>query len=966
MQYYQPQQQFAQPAPMQGMNTFPLQGQPQNTTQSGISYDQLRNDLATFIAQNQNNDALAMTLAQECANLPMGNWLSGKMDKLVNTLAMTIDFVWNSHHRQIDLNRVYGEAIAEVYNCAWAMTLTNHPQLQNDPSVQAKMPTIQHWQQFGANRYQQFVQAGLTQNLAPQRMNTWNTQAGQPMMNNQPTWGSTGQVPQTTYYNNPPASTPGYRPANTGYNQPRPQGAPGYTPYQAQQTAGLFRDDSKYEKPWNPAYPAAHQDWTRKRESLREDQDGRIARIMNGLKNVPADVPRDKYGFPIEGAQATPKYTKYGTTEQYEPRGDWLKPENAKDYDDPTEGDWMLKAAQIDAENQAEWEAAQMKQSPESMMPAQPGELYRAVQGRMPAPHEGYKPLQMQPTVSTPSQRGEVPQQATARLGEELRQAARANLQQNHEMLQEIEFSHGNLVNMFNELKEESNKPVDSSGLLADEVRYLTKDEVLKMYEQKVPFEAPYNVPMTARPMFFSLHAVLTKEGKVRQIITRLGEDMKRSVHDDILAPLRERISTKRDVNASKEFMSTFVKTSQGGVEYDRFAAAKVVLEEGLKVAETKEIGTPEFHQAVEEAFEQYDKQAAQDLDDDRTGISAFKASNHLDDDEDAENFLSGILPEETRQVRRELAANIIRPDDFEDLMQEGVEVLAVAGINDVATTVAARQIANKVPVESDRITVTPCRNTQIITRVNTPKRRAELEELLQPFFWNDAPVDKEKELEWDGAKFAERLRELHNNEAMPITLWERLNTIATDVVNNYLKYTCGVNISIDDFAYDYDDLEAVYGEQTTALENSSPAWAVLDAHVALAMRCLKYTDDIEAVYIDGLNVIHELTIEQNNNFLTAVYPTTATANGVEGDVVFVTEESDHGLFEVVKQLALDAMATRVSRKKYAVPMNAGAYLQFADGKTYRIYMRIGDQVPGEDLDHFCKMITLVRQPGWL
>ena len=100
MPQYQPAVQYQQPMqPMQPMgqpmqpqwNNAPLANQPANVTQTGIPFDQIRQDLANMILQNGNRDALAQALYQDTS---FNNFQSGALDKLVTAVALQIQM----HH----------------------------------------------------------------------------------------------------------------------------------------------------------------------------------------------------------------------------------------------------------------------------------------------------------------------------------------------------------------------------------------------------------------------------------------------------------------------------------------------------------------------------------------------------------------------------------------------------------------------------------------------------------------------------------------------------------------------------------------------------------------------------------------------------------------------------------------------------------------------------------------------------
>jgi len=98
MPQYQPTVQYQQPMqlmqpmgqPMQPQwNNAPLANQPANVTQTGIPFDQIRQDLANMILQNGSRDALAQALYNDTS---FNNFQSGALDKLVTAVALTVDY----------------------------------------------------------------------------------------------------------------------------------------------------------------------------------------------------------------------------------------------------------------------------------------------------------------------------------------------------------------------------------------------------------------------------------------------------------------------------------------------------------------------------------------------------------------------------------------------------------------------------------------------------------------------------------------------------------------------------------------------------------------------------------------------------------------------------------------------------------------------------------------------------------
>lgn len=177
--------------------TAPMANQPSNMTQTGIPFDRIRQDLAQNIAMNANNDTLAASLFSQAS---FNNYLNGKMDKMVSTMAKVIDLEAMKNPNKV-LDTIYQEALTEAFWCAWAAESAKYPQVFNDPNL---ANTVNSWITVGANRRDELMQRGLLQNNPVQQVPSY--QMNQPFNNGYSQYGRLG---------NPNANRTGLSTANT-------------------------------------------------------------------------------------------------------------------------------------------------------------------------------------------------------------------------------------------------------------------------------------------------------------------------------------------------------------------------------------------------------------------------------------------------------------------------------------------------------------------------------------------------------------------------------------------------------------------------------------------------------------------------------------------------------------------------------------------------------------------------------
>lgn len=975
MYYQQPVHGFTQPMPntqfgqVPAINNYPIAAQPANTTQCGIPLAQLRNDLAAKIVNAVNNnphDVLAMALYRSCVG-DNQNWMTGHLDKLTNTLQITVDFMWRQNPQQ-DINQTYNLALDEVYGCAWSNQFNLHPQLQNDPAVQNSRGLINQWLNVMNQRYQQFNQAGLLTNQPVQNTGYWNTPSFQHGIPGNP---GVRPIPTTTHYQNGGMQTSGYTNGylNNGlHQQPQPGlGQVGFTT--------------------TPSRPAFNNHLHQSSSGSGLDQDDKIERLKREYaeKMKTYTGPTDKWGRPTEDVDAYSQGTAQQPVQQVQHTAQ--QPNNVADYVAIKE---RLRREALEKEASFS-EAASLVQKTQTTMPyadslnhinqipekpsivqslKQPHQTNRMPTGDATVVKYGQEQLAPTTAVEAFAAAG-IPQELINQSKQMFEQSVKTGIVE-HQITETDE-----LTRIFGEMLREEDKsnPKGTKGLLDDEERCLTDKERRQLYNQGVEFEAPFRAPITAHAIHNALHAVLLKNGKVRQVITPISEgvEMRLPAHQDILAPLREDKSVQRDPNRKKHISGRLETVStMGGVVYDRFAVSKQMLFDNLKLV-LSEKDEEARNLLLAKAFDKFDEQVQKDLFDEASGRTQYRALNNIGDDED--DFEHPIFDDPEELQRRADADNRI------ERVEVAEEVFSVDSVGGVETATLLDDVVNNNPVTQDRSKVGTFRQTRVLHVFNNIKEAELVRQELADFYWKEEPDSTEEKERLDGKSYALRLRD--RREYIPVYLWEKLNNRLTEYTNDCIRYILGIEkLRIDSFADDYEDLLTfLYKDGETKqlylynprYDNLEMAVGVMDSFIVLNARCLHDVDEYKVTDEEGneVDVINARAICAVEHMNVLSVSNLARTCGVNGNITLINQDSEYGLWAQTKEICKDAMASRNSRIKYKHPIQ-GMFVKFADGNTYRIFPRLGDlvdyrtRVKEDGSAEFFEVITLVKVPTYI
>lgn len=901
------------------INSFPIANQPVNTTQSGIPLQQLRNDLATKIANMANSDVLAATLYQSCIG-PNQNWATGKLDKLVNILQITLDFMWRQNP-QGNIQTVYNQAMDEVYGCAWAETSRMYPNLLYDPIVQQRQTLINQWLSVAQQRVQQFGQAGLIQNNPIQNVQPWNTPSFQYGMPQNP-----GVQMQTQHFNH--GQQPGYNGYQNGYNTYHQQ------PQQRMGMAGFTT------QPATNAYQQTQSAWG---ESVNQDDAIERAKREHAEMMKTWTGPVDKWGYPITDGSVSSSSPVSTQTQSTMPYADNLNGIN-----------------QIPNKPSI---AEQLKQPGQSRMDTTGCDVIQYGQ-------ETLTPTQ--PTSSTL-------QDAFVNAGVAPELVAQANqMVKSSNGLVEIDMTNQDtLKQVFADVlrQEDADNPSGTKGLLPDEERCLTDKERRQLYAQGVEFELPFRAPVTAHPLHNALHAVLLKNGKVRQIITPLeeGVDMRLPTHQDILAPLREDKSVQRDPNKDK-FVSGRLETisTMGGVIYDRFALSKQVLFDGVKTAITAE-NEEERNILLRKAFGLFDKQIEKDLFNEASGKTRYLALNPPEEGE--EDFIHPIFDDEEEMAKR------VANDALTERIEVQKEIYTVDSVAGTDTACLIDDIVNNTPVTQDRGKLGTYHQTRILHVFNNLDEAELVREELKDFFWTEEAEEKDVHEKLDAAYYAEVLNT--RREYIPVYLWEKLNNRLTEYTNDAIRYVLGIErLRIDSFAEDYealldtlyrDDKCKQYYLMNPKYDNLGVAIGAMNTLIALQARCLHDAKEYDMVTDTGekIDLVNKRAICSVDHIQVLNVATLARTCGINTNITLINSDSEFGIWKHCVQMCADSFSSRVNRLGFKHPIT-GMYVKFADGNTYRVFPRLGDltnyhtRVKEDGNAEFFDVITLVKVPYYI
>lgn len=826
VQYQQPMQPMGQPMQPQ-WNNAPLANQPPNVTQTGIPFDQIRQDLANMILQNGSRDALSQALYQDTS---FNNFQSGALDKLVTAVALTVDYDARTNPNA-PLQQLYSNALREVYDIAWAARIQNMPQIANDPNNAQLVQYCNQMLQLGNQRKQLFQQSGMLTQRPVQPVQPWQMSNG---------------------YNN-------------GYSQ--------YGQYNRAPTVGATSPSPMYQ-PTGPQYNQTSY-YNNRNDDVSDAQTLRTVNtsdLANALKGT-------KYGSGVT-QQPTPTH-QINTSNDFTPTG-------------PTGSQPVRK------------------------MPVLPNQTLKSDNNVV----YGQQMLAPQPLSQGSEQEVVLPTM------EEIRNNIQRVDISSPAFWAEVQQS---------EYAEQNNIDPRKLGLKEDEVRYLTKNEARELIKQGLRCEEYHPmILISADPLINALHFVLTKDNKIRQVITRLDENgvqMERSVHDDILAPIRNSSRMKQIIKEGKH--RRFMTTTSGGVVYDRFKTSRIVLPEALKevsrrILEEKLEGEAK-QKVIDEAFDKFKKTFERELEQDYNGVAQFIANNTPEDSEEEVLPTEIELPTEEREERMKN-----RLEQYAEINTD--EIITLTNVFDTTNRRNQDTLTENAPLIQDSVIHDIFEPNEIIHVFNTPKERRKIVEVLKPLYWSTEP-DKDyfEELKkFDPEQFMKQLE-----GKVPSELYERFNLYATNAVNKGIKYIFGADATIDNFAQDYGEFMD-WVRNNKKLINKAYCIAFLELNLRYVLHSLTDTPDISLKESD-IDLIAQRAIVRMNCFQNTSIPVTAYQLGLETADTTINATSHPEIFNIVRdRYQLQALSSDYNEEDKAkdrpyAPITA-SYLTFAAGEKYRIW----------------------------
>lgn len=859
--------------PVQGvpqMNNYPIVGQPINQTQSGVPYDVLRQHLANKIAQHANQDIFTNTLYREAIG-QTNNWMTGKMDSLVNITGITLDYIWTVSNRTRPPHELINEAVEDAYWCAWA-SYAIHPNtrhLVGDPSLASNRQSLDQW----VARFQQniatFEGMGLLTNNAVQNVPAYQTpsfQYGAPPGYNPQPYMQQSSYQQSSYRNTPTQMSNGYP-----YNNPQQGYMGGHgnyattmsqhggvsSAYTTQPTSGTLYSQSYQNQPqYNP------------------NSSGLLS--MDDLDDTKAALAERNQA---NTAQSTAQPVSY----------------DPRDY-----------TGYADISN--------VNQVPEKrvVMPKQPHELYES-------------------DVVTPTK-------VESWDGIPVKEIDLTNEKQMTQLFTKVVTSEACKLNLHE-----------------DEVRALTLQEVRTAVKRGTRFEAPYTSMLALSPLNYHLHCILTDKGEIRQIPTKMGEPMRLSAHLDVLKPIRERNEVKRALHPHR----TYLNTTIGGVVYDRFKQAKVVLSEGLEELEKlpQDTSSDDCRKVVQEIFTNFQKQILKDIEDDKTGRSAFIEENTTIDEETGDIIEPPefLIPEETKALRREMAENNIQTITAQE------ELITPSVLDSISATLADK-VTNFDPELLDSSTIQTLRQNRFVSLFNDPEKRRSVLDTLQPFH----RPEEGRRVELDSYKLYKKLVALRDK--LPVEIFTRIDNRATQLINDMLPHVFKLpNISIDSFTEDYADLLATLPDLVLDnAEDRSKAkrgldWGMgyMDIILRNALATFESLSDFTVPYANE-DMVDLRAITESVSVRQVLIPELSAALGLTEKFNTVTGDDFTGVYGIVTLMMHELFSSIMSEESEAgnVTPYAALYLTTLDDVHYRIYPVCADYVPDEDDPHKEHRIT--------
>lgn len=838
------------------MGTVAYSHQPLNQTQTGIPFQQIRQDLANIIASNANNDIASLQMFNDGQ---YNSWVNGFIDKLVGKVQQHVDFDAMTNP-QVPLPQLYQKALNDVYQFSWANMVARYPTFKNDPSILPKMHIVQNLLGQMSQRDYQLQQAGMTMN-------------------------------------NPIQQAPAYAVSN-GYNNGYPQ----YGQY------------NQYGQPF-ARKPHTPQQLSGGLSSHHLQNTFQQAKPTNGLHENLAGETDSVYSKMIQNGLPQSRVNPVGQAVSQTPEG---KP--------------------------------QFNTAPGVRVPEQPSNVW---QNHLQNNVNNTSRLNDDTTVGfeqpklTPNENMMNTMQSTG---------IQSTVGDVHFATQPNN-STNTISNTLAQAHEKIMNDVDRLGLLEDEVRYLKLDEVDQLYKEGKHFEQ-YLAPLSGDPARVAIHAVLAKDDTVRQYITPLDEEytqMERPVHFDILNSYRQDPRIRYNPTFGKEF----TLTSEGGVVYDRFAVAKVQLQEDFNKIEEKvkaeELDLEDQFARGRGALLRFIANIEKDRQRDNQGITKYKET-HKDEDGNPIEPTEKELPLSTRVANEKYAKTIVR-------RRQRKQVVFDVPVTYALTELKNDDVRSSEPVQDDIFINEIIENEETLMITDNVDKIDKIRDHLEVVTVYDEVSEDDAEKAVGLYDIVETFK--RHRDTIPVPVATRLIATGTETFNKALKYCLGVDVSIDSIITDYDDLRDWFsGKKFEQLYNREIALGIVDELTALAMMTIAEKPGTE-VLVQGtsidlmkLRAITRVTRDQ-----LAILPSTTISYGLRVRKDSVIDPDSHPqLFKIAYDMFTRQLSSRHKRnaddiEEYGPITNN--YIIFEGNERYRVWPRfVGEAVTVPDDESELSVVT--------
>lgn len=459
-------------------------------------------------------------------------------------------------------------------------------------------------------------------------------------------------------------------------------------------------------------------------------------------------------------------------------------------------------------------------------------------------------------------------------------------------------------------------------GLKDDEVRFLTKAEQHDAWLQGVKFEEPYYYPLCPSPFTHYLHVVLTNKGTIRQYLTPIEEKEKLqySEHQCVLDDLRNNPHLQKQ---KPEVLRPYDFTTLGGVVHDRWQDAPINLEINLDKANKAE-SEEEKEKLIKEAYDTFVEDVKREDKEYHSGVAEWKRNNPTDA---ADGFGPSefVLPPSKQEENETLSRSkdkVIYKELFDEFLPPYWKDVTIN------TT-----LEENLPVVNDELIVDTFTTTEKVEVFNHYNDKEAVEEALADFYWKLG-----EKYEHTGSTFMRFVNALkENQDKIPSSLFERLNTVATESVNDSLRYIFGSTLTIDSFV---DDAVELLTYLSKLESNGSPeypnityATRMMSLNLLTALRTLNRDDEDEDAGAD--NKLVRVIVSKSNNIMVSV-PQTARVNGIfkSGDMINKDDHPD--LWRILFEQYTKVMKSQNDASTYDRPFH-NIYITFTDGVTFKV-----------------------------